>query len=193
MDLELELDKFLKIKTNGRDDTKANYLNFPYEPTPYKVLERLANSGYLSKKDKIIDYGAGKGRVDFYLAYQAKVKMVGVEYDKRLYQLALKNKEYAISATRVEFVNQNAKYFLPPVDATGAYFFNPFSITILKTVMNKLKEHKGFKLFFYYPSKTYLDYLNSCSFLKLRDRITYQDVFFTTDERECLLIYQIEI
>lgn len=34
MDLEVELDRFLKIKTNGRDDSASNYLNYPYEATP---------------------------------------------------------------------------------------------------------------------------------------------------------------
>ena len=52
MSLEIELDKILKIKTTGRDDTNSNYLNFPYEPTPYVVLQSLINTGYITKKDK---------------------------------------------------------------------------------------------------------------------------------------------
>ena len=63
-------DKLLKIKTSGRDDSRSDQFRYPYEPTPYSVLERLANSGYLGKKDVLIDYGCGKGRVDFYLSYQ---------------------------------------------------------------------------------------------------------------------------
>ena len=31
------------------------------------VLERIANSGLISKKDVLLDYGCGKGRVDFFL------------------------------------------------------------------------------------------------------------------------------
>lgn len=85
MELEVELDKFLKIKTNGRDDSSSNYSNYPYEPTPYIVLQGLCNSGYISKKDKIIDFGSGKGRVDFYLSFAAKAKMIGVEINERLY------------------------------------------------------------------------------------------------------------
>ena len=59
MDYELDLDKFLNIKTSGRDDSISNYENFPYEATPYLVLERLSNSGYVTKKDQIIDFGSG--------------------------------------------------------------------------------------------------------------------------------------
>ena len=29
MDLEIELDKLLKIRTSGRDDSQSNYINFP--------------------------------------------------------------------------------------------------------------------------------------------------------------------
>ena len=50
---ELSLDKLLKIKTTGRDDSHSDQFHYPYEPTPYVVLERLANSGYIGKKNKM--------------------------------------------------------------------------------------------------------------------------------------------
>ena len=34
----------------------------PYEPTPYSVLERLANAGYIRKGNIPLDYGCGKGK-----------------------------------------------------------------------------------------------------------------------------------
>ena len=67
-------DKLLHIKTTGRDDSNADQYRYPYEPTPYSVLERLANSGLISKKDVVLDYGCGKGRVDFYLAIKRRQK-----------------------------------------------------------------------------------------------------------------------
>lgn len=82
---EKNWDNLLNIKTSGRDDSLANTYNYPYEPTPYKVLERLANSGYIRKKDLLVDYGCGKGRVEFLLAYQVKARVVGIEYDERMY------------------------------------------------------------------------------------------------------------
>lgn len=48
--LESQWDKMLKIKTTGRDDSHADAFCYPYEPTPYCVLERLANSGLIQKK-----------------------------------------------------------------------------------------------------------------------------------------------
>lgn len=56
---EVKYDKLLKIKTTGRDDSRADQYCYPYEPTPYGVLERLAYCGYLGKKNHLIDYGCG--------------------------------------------------------------------------------------------------------------------------------------
>lgn len=97
---EMQWDKVLKIKTNGRDDSRSDCYNYPYEPTPYSVLERLAESEYIGKKNKLIDYGCGKGRVDFYLSYQTRCRSVGIEYDERIYERAVKNQETAASAGR---------------------------------------------------------------------------------------------
>ena len=37
-------DKKLNIHTAGRDDSHADAYHHPYEPTPYEVLERLAEN-----------------------------------------------------------------------------------------------------------------------------------------------------
>ena len=47
---ENKWDKLLKIKTAGRDDSQSDQYRYPYEPTPYSVLERLGNTGYIRKK-----------------------------------------------------------------------------------------------------------------------------------------------
>lgn len=78
-DKEQEWDKLLRIKTTGRDDSHADTYKYPYEPTPYAVLERLANSGLLTKKDVLLDYGSGKGRVEFFLSWQIRCKTIGIE------------------------------------------------------------------------------------------------------------------
>jgi len=36
-------DKLLQIHTMGRDDSRSDLYRYPYEPTPYCVLERMAN------------------------------------------------------------------------------------------------------------------------------------------------------
>ena len=125
---ETQWDKFLKIKTTGRDDSHSDQYRYPYEPTSYMVLERLANSGLIRKNNTLIDYGTGKGRVCFYLSYQTRCKTIGVEYDERIYQSASENKKTAVSGDRTTFVLSGAEDYKVPVDVDRCYFFNPFSV-----------------------------------------------------------------
>ena len=131
---ENKWDKLLKIHTMGRDDSNAGQYYYPYEPTPYSVLERLANTGIIRKGNTLLDYGCGKGRVDFFLAYQTRCRSIGVEYDERIYNKAIENKEKAISAGRVAFKAENAEYFSVPREVDRIYFFNPFSLEILQSL-----------------------------------------------------------
>ena len=109
-------DKLLQIKTTGRDDSNADQYRYPYEPTPYSVLERLANSGFIRKKDVVLDYGCGKGRVDFFLSYQTKANTIGIEYDKRIYQSVLDNQITAISRAKTQFILARAEEYKVPLD-----------------------------------------------------------------------------
>ena len=54
-DYENTWDKTLGIKTTGRDDVIADEYRYPYEPTPYRVLERLADSGLVGERDVVLD------------------------------------------------------------------------------------------------------------------------------------------
>ena len=100
---ESQWDKLLKIKTTGRDDSHADQYRYPYEPTPYSVLERLANSGLIGKGNTLLDYGTGKGRVCFYLSYQTRCHSIGVEYDERIFSGAEENRLHAVSGNRTAF------------------------------------------------------------------------------------------
>ena len=135
---EEQWDKLLHIHTTGRDDSKADQFRYPYEPPPYSVLERLANSGLIRKGNTVLDYGCGKGRVDFFLSYQTRCHSVGVEYDERIYEKAMENHSSAISSGRVSFEPANAETFSVPESVDRIYFFNPFSVTILKSVIARI-------------------------------------------------------
>ena len=128
---ENQWDKLLKIKTTGRDDSRADQYRYPYEPTPYCVLERLANSGLISKKNVVLDYGTGKGRVCFFLSYQTRCSSIGVEYDDRIFAGARANQEQAVSGKRTSFELTSAEEYPVPTSIDRCYFFNPFSIEIL--------------------------------------------------------------
>ncbi len=192
---EAQWDKLLRIRTSGRDDSKSDQYRFPYEPTPYPVLERLADSGYLSKRNVILDYGCGKGRAGFFLAYQVRCRCIGVEYDSRIYDAAVRNREHAGFAGRVEFVHAKAETYPVPPECDRFYFFNPFSIEILQKVMGRIRESRSEReklLFFYYPSDEYLSYLMTAEELMFFDEIDCRDLFEGNDVRERIMIFSFD-
>ena len=193
---ESNWDKLLHVKTTGRDDSRADQYHYPYEPTPYSVLERLANSGYITKKNTLIDYGCGKGRVDFFLSYQTRCKSIGVEYDDRIHAGTLENQKSAVSGGRTQFVLGSAENYEVPEDADRFYFFNPFSVTLLRKVMNKIEESyyknpREILLFFYYPSDEYVAYLMTKDTVSFFDEIDCRDLFEGDNKREKILIFEI--
>ena len=137
-------DKLLHIKTMGRDDSQSDQYRYPYEPTPYSVLQRLANTGLIRKNNMLLDYGCGKGRVDFFLSYQTRCRCLGVEYDERIYEKVMENKKEAVSKERVSFSLANAEEFQLPEQIDRIYFFNPFSVEILRKVGRPCTELPSF-------------------------------------------------
>ena len=189
-------DKLLQIKTTGRDDSHADQYHHPYEPTPYSVLERLANKGFIGKKDVVLDYGCGKGRVDYFLSYQTKARTIGIEYDERIYQSAVNNQKTAVSRTRTEFVPANAETYAVPTDVSRCYFFNPFSVEILHKAIARIMESwyenpREILLFFYYPSDAYISYLMTVDELEFYDEIDCGDLFTGNDPRERIAVFRL--
>ena len=193
---ENKWDKLLRIRTSGRDDSRSDQYRYPYEPTPYSVLERLAFSGYIGKKNTLVDYGCGKGRVDFFLSYQTRCRSIGIEYDERILETALENQKSAVSAGRVKLVLQNAETYVVPETADRFYFFNPFSVEILRSVLERIKESyyehpREMLLFFYYPSDEYVSHLMTMDELTFLDEINCRDLFDGENSRERILVFQI--
>ena len=196
MDHEHTWDEHLQIKTSGRDDLNADAYRYPYEPTPYSVLERLKNSGLISNNDVVLDYGCGKGRVDFFLSHQTSAKTIGIEYDERIYQSALENQKTARSDARAEFVLTRAESYEVPGSVNRCYFFNPFSVEILRKVMARIIESyyehpREMFLFFYYPSDEYIAYLMTVDELEFYDEIECDDLFGGKDIRERIMIFSL--
>lgn len=189
-------DKQLNIHTTGRDDSIADANNHPYEPTPYEVLERLADSGYIDSENTIVDYGCGKGRVGFFLHHKLGCETIGLEYDKSIFAQTLENQQRYGCVDAVTFLCENAsEYKVESADCF--YFFNPFSAKILHSVLDKIMEAyyenpRNMKLFFYYPDDEYVVYLMSQDELMFVDEIDCQDLFKRKDERERILVFEIE-
>lgn len=192
-------DKKLKIHTIGRDDSMEDEHHYPYEPTPYSVLERLAESGYIDKDSVLVDYGCGKGRVSFFLYHQIGCRTMGIEYDDKIFQKLKENEESYIgkkqNLNEIIFYQANAEeYVIHDVDCF--FFFNPFSVKILQSVMGRILDSyyenpREMKLFFYYPNEEYISYLMTTPELMFLDEIHCMDLFEGENEREKILIFEV--
>lgn len=189
-------DKLLQINTVGRDDTNSDNYRFPYEPTPYTVLERLADSGFFGQDDVVLDYGCGKGRVGFFLSSRTGVSAVGIEYDEHIYKTALENQKTAVKTAKTDIVLTRAEEYKVLSGVNRCYFFNPFSVEILRKVMARIIESyyahpREILLFFYYPSDEYIGYLMTVDEPEFHDEIDCTDLFEGNDRRERIMIFRL--
>ena len=169
-------DKLLQIKTCGMDETNADEHHNRYEPTPYRVLEQLTERGLIREGDAVLDYGCGKGRVCFFLTHKTKAKTIGIEYDERIYRLAMENRKTATTKPKSDFVLTSAEEYAVPPKVNRCFFFNPFSPEILQKVMARILESwyekpREMFLIFYYIFDNYATYLMSVEELEYYDEL----------------------
>ena len=132
----------------------------------------------------------------FFLSYQTRAKTIGIEYDERIYQGAIENQRTAVSGGRTKFELAKAERFVVPDEVNRCYFFNPFSVELLRKVVARILESyyenpRGILLFFYYPSEEYISYLMTVDELEFFDEISCGELFKDNDIRETIMIFQV--
>jgi hypothetical protein len=136
--------------------------------------------------------------VDFFLSYQTRCRSIGIEYDDRIYRTAAENQKTAASAGRTTFLMENAETYQVPREADRFYFFNPFSVEILRSVIGRVmesyyEEPREILLFFYYPSDEYISYLMTVDELAFLDEIDCRDLFDGENPRERIMIFEVAV
>ncbi|MGL4948956.1 MAG: rRNA adenine N-6-methyltransferase family protein [Anaeroplasmataceae bacterium] len=192
---DYDIDKQLNIKTSGRDDSNSNFTNYPYEPCSYEALKIIIETTYITKKDTVLDYGSGKGRVSFYISYFTKASSIGIEYDKRLYDSSVKNLNNFVANRNISFINTCASKYQLDSNINKIVFFNPFSTYILKKVLKNVfssleLNKREIMLFFYYISDEYKDLLNRYDCIYHLETIHLSNNN-SNDYRESVYIYKI--
>lgn len=191
-------EKLLNIKTAGEQKifNKDHHYN-RYEATTYNVLEKLNENYRFKSSDTVVDFGCGKGRLNFYLNHFAKCNTVGIEMNSFFYQQALLNKisyqnkhkkQFAI----ISFENcLSEEYQINPQDNIF-YFFNPFSLQIFRTVLNNIidsaqENPRPLTLILYYPDIDYINHLENTPFSLLQEIKIEPN--YHQDSRNTFLIY----
>jgi SAM-dependent methyltransferase len=194
-------DAMLNIKTTEEQMGFNRSLHYHrYEPTPYSALKLLFQKYEIKSSDRIVDFGCGKGRLNFYIHYYFNASAVGIEMNPKFYQEALENKKgylkkHKIGLDKVYFHNCLAEeYAISPKD-NQFYFFNPFSVQIFTRVVNHIlrsaeAEEREITLILYYPSADYIFYLENNTAFHLKDEIILPG-HYEHNQNERFLIYHL--
>ena len=195
---EFLIDAKLHIETTGRDESCANAQIMPYEPTPYSVLERLCESGLVTAKDHVIDYGSGKGRAAIYMHDRCGCRVTGIEIVRKFFESAKMNLSAygGDNEIPIDFINKKAQDYDLPDTVDALFFFNPFHFKTLKRVMKHVMESyerspRLIRIFIYYPQNAYIAYLSAIPAVMFNDEIDCTDLFPEEDDRNRIMIFEI--
>lgn len=193
-----DIDQTLHIQTEGiQVNGKDTYHNHRYEPTPYEVLDQVFSSYPLQKEDVLVDFGCGKGRLNFYLHDRFGCSTVGIEFSKDYYDDACNNlltyRRSHQGSDKISFHHICAQDYSVQPKETHFYFFNPFSLPIfMKTVTNIILSHEKYPreitLLMYYPDVEYLYYLEFNTPFEPILEIPVGNL--AKDSRECFVLYR---
>ncbi len=195
-------DKLLNINTIGNQNwNKTSTHNHPYEPTLYIALDELFKEYILDKKDYIVDFGCGMGRLNFYVNHFFGCYATGVEINKRYYEEALINKISYISKNKkaedkINFeCNLAQQYEISNLD-NKFYFFNTFSVKIFSKVIDNIlesyeKNMRDMDIIMYYPSQEYLDYLDYKTPFSEDKEVLIRELY-KKDSKEKFVIYTLK-
>lgn len=195
-------EKLLAIKTTGEQKIfNASIHYHRYEPTSYAALEALTNKYEFTEKDSIVDFGCGKGRLNFYINYFFNSFVTGIEMNNFFYKQAIENKKSFFQTNKgkrdnINFLNCLAeRYTISPLD-NKFYFFNPFSMQIFSKVIKNILasvelNDKTVDIILYYPSNDYIYFLDTNSSFVLLDNIKVPHMY-DNDPRHKFLVYRAE-
>ncbi|WP_409291404.1 SAM-dependent methyltransferase [Peribacillus sp. SCS-37] len=194
---EYYYDKLLNIKTGGQHGNYDSPHYNRYEPTSYSALEELFKHYTLQPADRLVDFGCGKGRLNFYVHHFFHASVTGIEMDGKLYEDAQNNKQGYMKnkknkADKIRFLNCLAEdYKIDSLD-NRFYFFNPFSQQVFRSVVNAImlsmeQAYREIDIILYYPPEDYCYYLDNQTPFERKAEIAIPGFEYNPNER--FLIY----
>lgn len=196
-------EKLLNIKTSGEQKIFNESMHYNrYEPTAYSALEILSKEYKFTEEDSIVDFGCGKGRLNFYLNHFFSSAVTGIEMNNYFYKEANDNKrsylkKHKSKANNINFLNCFAEeYKINPSD-NKYYFFNPFSIQIfikvIRNIMISVEEsERTIDVILYYPSDDYIYYLENNTPFVLFNEIILPNLY-ENNPHQRFLVYRYNV
>lgn len=195
-------DALLRINTIGEQKGFNQSLHYHrYEPTPYAALEALFTQYEIKNSDRVVDFGCGKGRLNFYLHNRFQATVVGVEMNENFHREAIENlNRYAKKSKNAKdkiyfFSGLAEEYNIHPAD-NRFYFFNPFSLQIFIRVINTILQSveevaRSVDVILYYPTEEYIYYLEKQTSFELLDEVKLTGIY-DNNPNERFLIFRLD-
>ena len=192
---EENYDELLHINTSGNQaDFYKSFHYHRYEPTPYWILERLVNEYDIASEDHVVDFGCGKGRLNFFIHYRTGAYVNGIEMNEQFINEAKENRKHYIhnKTERIQFHNCLAEAYKVQSMDNKFYFFNPFTIQIFRQVLTNIllsveERYREVDVILYYPSEDYIYYLENQTVFELYKEIDLNQ----SNPFERILIYRL--
>lgn len=153
-----------------------------YVTTPYRSIFRVLRAASLTPGDVLFDLGCGKGRVLLAATRTSARKLVGVELNPELAQLARDNlQRQSLPPGRAEIRNQNV-LDVDYDEATALFLFDPFGARTLEGVLRRLKDSldrhpRPLRLAFILAiAPESLEVLAQCGWLQCTQRFDIRDI-----------------
>lgn len=193
-------DGMLNIKTVGEQMGFNQSIHYHrYEPTPYNALKELFAQYALNCNDRVVDFGCGKGRLNFYAHHLFNTSVAGIEMNEGFYLDAMENRKHYLKKNKkaidkIEFFFCLAEEYQIDSKDNRFYFFNPFSIQIFMKIVNNIlssfeKNEREIDVILYYPSEDYTYFLEKQTSFELKLEIILPEISKNGNER--FLIYRL--
>lgn len=199
---ENSYEKLLNIKTAGDQKLLNDSFQYNiYEPTSYEALSKLIKNYEFNSNDSIIDFGCGKGRLNFFLHHNFGCTVKGIEMNPYYYKICNDNlynykSSRKNSTDNISFLlDYGEKYKIKEAD-NKFYFFNPFSVQIFIKILKNITTSfydcpRTMDIILFYPSIDFIDYLENYSIFQLHKEIPIKPKY-NYDANHRFLIYRVE-
>lgn len=144
------------------DGHQARSDRYDYDPTPWRALPRVLRFLALPAEGfTFVDFGCGKGRILLSALAHPFARVVGVEFSPHLCLIAEKNlsaaRFFRRRCSEARVICADAVSYPIPDGPAMFFFYNPFSYTVMETVLTNivnsyLYSHRTIYLIFYATS-----------------------------------------
>jgi cyclopropane fatty-acyl-phospholipid synthase-like methyltransferase len=163
---------YLGVKTRGTDKC-AHADGVAYEPNPYHVIRTVLANLDLQADDVFADIGCGKGRVLCCAARWRLQKLIGIEVQPHLLEIARRNLAHVRGALSPVDLHAAPAEEFDYTGVTAVYMFHPFGPETMRRVLLRLAAAAASRarpLRVAYTNSAHDNVIAAAGWLKLRQR-----------------------